>query len=46
MIDADVLEEMKEPMYESNGEMKGYGILMNDIRQFAPTIIEATKESE
>ena len=43
LIDADVLEEMKEPVYEPNGDMKGYGVLMSDIREFAPTIIKADK---
>ena len=44
LIDADVLEELKEPMYESSGDMKGYGVLMSWIREFTPTIIEADKE--
>ena len=43
LIDADVLEEIKEPVYEPNGDMKGYGVLMSDIREFAPTIIKADK---
>lgn len=46
LIDADVLEELKEPMYESSGDMKGYGVLMSGIREFAPTIIEEVKADE
>ena len=31
------LEEMKEIMYDSGGNMKGYGVLMKDIRYIVKT---------
>ena len=31
------LEEMKEIMYDSGGNMKGYGVLMKDIRYVVKT---------
>ena len=43
LIDLNYLEEMKEPVYTSGGDMCGYGVIMKDIREYVEPIVSADK---